>query len=241
MAQPQDPNSDELAGPATPGPTTNVKPDSHKYAYPQRSSLRRAVKDSLRDSPATLTLQTPPSTPLPSPSTASHDARHGRRSSLRLALRQSLHGSDAVASVATPPSTPSPVPATPTTPSTPAFATPTRRSARLLSQKKSQCQLRTSLDSSHSNGSNEDSQELNETEADVPEPNVNGIPTSRKGWYRVREIFAEARDRNGKLIYFVVWEGIDPRTGFSWPGSWVDAKKVSATAIREFKEKQSEK
>lgn len=50
---------------------------------------------------------------------------------------------------------------------------------------------------------------------------AHGIPTSRKGWYHVSAIVAEARDRSGGLTYLVDWEGRDARTGLPWPSTWV--------------------
>ncbi|KAI1259115.1 hypothetical protein F5Y18DRAFT_318228 [Xylariaceae sp. FL1019] len=39
---------------------------------------------------------------------------------------------------------------------------------------------------------------------------------ARKGWYHIRQIVNEVPG-----LYFVEWEGTDPRTGVHWPGSWV--------------------
>ncbi|KAI1326697.1 hypothetical protein F5Y16DRAFT_225493 [Xylariaceae sp. FL0255] len=38
-----------------------------------------------------------------------------------------------------------------------------------------------------------------------------------RGWHQIREIVMEARGG----LFFVEWEGHDPRTGVAWPGSWV--------------------
>ncbi|KAI1503300.1 hypothetical protein F5X99DRAFT_407117 [Biscogniauxia marginata] len=65
----------------------------------------------------------------------------------------------------------------------------------------------------------------------------NGIPLRRKGWYRVKEVTHEAR-RASSLVYLVEWEGRDPKTGALWPSSWVAAKDVSASAIREWAAKK---
>ncbi|KAI1085455.1 hypothetical protein F5B20DRAFT_518420, partial [Whalleya microplaca] len=69
--------------------------------------------------------------------------------------------------------------------------------------------------------------------------NGNGVPGGKRGWYRVREIVSQARAGSG-VVYLVEWEGRDPRTGCRWPGSWVNAKDVSASAIREWERKQQQ-
>ncbi|RYP58764.1 hypothetical protein DL769_008822 [Monosporascus sp. CRB-8-3] len=59
------------------------------------------------------------------------------------------------------------------------------------------------------------------------------LSTPRKGWYGIKEIVGEGRDR-GNPVYLIEWEGCDPKSGVVWPCSWVDAKDVSAGAIREW-------
>ncbi|KAI1114549.1 hypothetical protein F5Y14DRAFT_163406 [Nemania sp. NC0429] len=39
-------------------------------------------------------------------------------------------------------------------------------------------------------------------------------------------------------LYLVEWEGRDPRTGAKWPASWVDAKNISASALYEWEKKK---
>ncbi|GAW11863.1 hypothetical protein ANO14919_012160 [Xylariales sp. No.14919] len=39
-------------------------------------------------------------------------------------------------------------------------------------------------------------------------------------------------------LYLVVWEGRDPRTGVKWPASWVKAKNVSASAIHDWERRR---
>lgn len=99
------------------------------------------------------------------------------------------------------------------------------------------------LDNKESDGSGrtgiDNGDERSEHPEVVDKTDINGIPTSRKGWYRVRSIITEAHDRNGHLIYFVDWEGHDPRTGIGWPGSWVNSKNVSEAAIREWQDKRT--
>ncbi|KAI3320450.1 hypothetical protein HD806DRAFT_506411 [Xylariaceae sp. AK1471] len=56
----------------------------------------------------------------------------------------------------------------------------------------------------------------------------------RKGWHRVHEI---VNDAPGGL-YLVDWEGQDPRTGVMWPASWVRAKDVSENAIRDWERRK---
>ncbi|KAI0148389.1 hypothetical protein GGR57DRAFT_475305 [Xylariaceae sp. FL1272] len=56
---------------------------------------------------------------------------------------------------------------------------------------------------------------------------------ARKGWYNIRQIVNEVPG-----LYFVEWEGTDPRTGVHWPGSWVKAKDVSKAAIKEWEKKR---
>ncbi|KAI0594856.1 hypothetical protein F4775DRAFT_414402 [Biscogniauxia sp. FL1348] len=58
-----------------------------------------------------------------------------------------------------------------------------------------------------------------------------------RGWHRVREIVHEVGGNSAagrKKVYLVEWEGRDPRTGAAWPSSWVNATDVSAAAIREW-------
>ncbi|KAK6949897.1 hypothetical protein Daesc_008220 [Daldinia eschscholtzii] len=208
----------------------------------RRSSLRRALKESLRDVAAIGSVATIITSSPPTPSFTS------------------------VASSA--PSSPSPLtnPSTipPTcSPPTPSFVSTTARSSHDTTQsptfisplpsskkprilhkrrpkhlsrklnysdtKRNKSLKRTELDRGH---------ERSENLEVVDKPNINGIPTSRKGWYRVRSIINEAHDINGHLIYFVDWEGHDPRTGIGWPGSWVNSKNVSEAAIREWQDKQ---
>ncbi|KAI0180601.1 hypothetical protein GGR52DRAFT_251235 [Hypoxylon sp. FL1284] len=72
--------------------------------------------------------------------------------------------------------------------------------------------------------------------------NNHGVPASRRGWYRIRAIVAEAETRTangeGCRKYLVDWEGRDPRSGHAWPQTWVDAKNVTRSAIREWEERR---
>ncbi|KAI1174137.1 hypothetical protein F4777DRAFT_411495 [Nemania sp. FL0916] len=56
----------------------------------------------------------------------------------------------------------------------------------------------------------------------------------RRGWHEVREIINETPSG----LYLVEWEGLDPATGVKWPASWVEAKNVSAAAIRDWNMKK---
>ncbi|KAH9886152.1 hypothetical protein F4778DRAFT_483224 [Xylariomycetidae sp. FL2044] len=58
-------------------------------------------------------------------------------------------------------------------------------------------------------------------------------PLGIAGWYRIRQITNEVR-MLGNLVYLVEWEGTNPMTGVGWPASWVDAEDVSEFAIREW-------
>ncbi|KAI1339374.1 hypothetical protein F5Y15DRAFT_424073 [Xylariaceae sp. FL0016] len=60
---------------------------------------------------------------------------------------------------------------------------------------------------------------------------VNGVPTSRKGWYRIHGIVNESRMGN-QFVYLVEWAGRDPKPGIPWPDSWIDSKDVSKAAIK---------
>ncbi|KAI2636531.1 hypothetical protein GGS26DRAFT_499682 [Hypomontagnella submonticulosa] len=192
-------------------------------ATARRSSLRRAIKESLRDRNAVPSATTPPSTlsrTLSSSSSIAKKSASAAPSSLASAPR-----TRSLSTAATANSSPS---STKTSPST----TPSRRSRRQLALKQSRRQLGNKLGSAHPSYSSQGAQE--------DKVDTNGILTSRKGWHRIREILAEARNQDGHLIYFVDWEGSDPRTGVSWPGSWVNANNVSATAVREWKDKQNQ-
>ncbi|KAI1393307.1 uncharacterized protein F4822DRAFT_8134 [Hypoxylon trugodes] len=263
---------------------------SHKYTQPQRSSLRRAIQESLRDSTAAKTNTTPPPTlqQLSSPSTPiSPKNISPQRRSLRQVLKESLHDVSSIPTLNTPPSTPSSTlssvsskttPSTISTPTTPSLQTfvpltPATPSSSTSSTKAptttsspSTTQLRRSGrqsvlrkrghqdggklgrfkedDSGDEDGNYDDGgggedidgDEREESDDDelAAKADTQGIPTSRKGWYRVRSIITEAQNRDGRLVYLVEWEGLDPRTGIGWPSSWVDSKHVSAAAIREW-------
>ncbi|KAI0400823.1 hypothetical protein F4802DRAFT_601585 [Xylaria palmicola] len=58
-------------------------------------------------------------------------------------------------------------------------------------------------------------------------------PTA-KGWHGVRQIFNEVPGG----LYLVEWEGRDPRTGVKWPASWVKAENVSASAIHDWEKRK---
>ncbi|KAI0541867.1 hypothetical protein GGR58DRAFT_390437 [Xylaria digitata] len=60
------------------------------------------------------------------------------------------------------------------------------------------------------------------------------ISTHKGNWYEVREIINEVPSG----LYLVMWEGRDPRTGAKWPASWVKAKNVSASAIRDWERRK---
>ncbi|KAI0840333.1 hypothetical protein F5Y06DRAFT_237524 [Hypoxylon sp. FL0890] len=293
-------NSNSTAGatsqkPVVLGPVPKARRVLPKYSHAQRSSLRRAVQESLRDPSAVAAFNTPPS-PISHPSSRlSSSVSRGnaipQRNSLRRALRESLRNVTATPAVATPSalpsltqtltqtsssdsissidsvssalSTPATTPLTSITPLLSASPFPAATAARSPSTT-STSTLASSLRSSRSSvppqyggqhvsdsslagsdiseGSKDDyGRLLNESEderrghaAATGEVDTNGIPTTRKGWYRVRSIIAEMPNQNGRLTYLVDWEGRDPRTGLGWPSSWVDVKNVSAAAIREW-------
>ncbi|KAI1150755.1 hypothetical protein F4825DRAFT_391121 [Nemania diffusa] len=60
---------------------------------------------------------------------------------------------------------------------------------------------------------------------------------TRRGWHQVREIINEAPGG----LYLVEWEGRDPRTGVKWPASWIQAKNVSASAVRHWETRKKER
>ncbi|KAI8625644.1 hypothetical protein F5Y19DRAFT_479406 [Xylariaceae sp. FL1651] len=64
--------------------------------------------------------------------------------------------------------------------------------------------------------------------------NTSQLTSVRKGWHSVREIVNEVPSG----LYLVEWEGLDPLTGVMWPGSWVRAKDVSASAIRDWEKRK---
>ncbi|KAI0887618.1 uncharacterized protein GGS22DRAFT_157617 [Annulohypoxylon maeteangense] len=256
-----------------------------KFSHSQRSSLRLAIQESLRESTAVATTTHLPS-PIPSPSQLSTPASPSdasitpRRRSMRQALKESLRVDTSTASEiihsATPsptssltsystassssssiPSTPSTVATTPRTPATPfpapvfttAASTPSpsvtpskasRKSARLLHR--TQHKANAANDDSDSDSDHKKKSESAQYARvnDKDRPNVNGIATPFKGWYRIRTILTETRNRSGELIYLVDWEGVDPRSGVSWPSSWVESKNVSVAAIRAWENLKSQ-
>ncbi|KAI1477828.1 hypothetical protein F4774DRAFT_427010 [Daldinia eschscholtzii] len=223
-------------------PSAPSAPGSRINTAIRRSSLRRALKESLRDVAAIGSVATIITSPPPTPRFISAESSA--------------------------PSSPSPLtnpPMTPPTysPPTPPFVSTTAKSSHdatpslpfispLPSSKKPRTlqkrhpkHLSRKLNHSDTKGNKSSKRteldkrhERSENLEVVDKPNINGIPTSRKGWYRVRSIINEAHDINGHLIYFVDWEGHDPRTGIGWPGSWVNSKNVSEAAIREWQDKQ---
>ncbi|RYP02144.1 hypothetical protein DL764_005939 [Monosporascus ibericus] len=73
---------------------------------------------------------------------------------------------------------------------------------------------------------------------DVVDESQGVLSTPRKGWHGIKEIVSEGSDR-GNLVYLIEWEGCDPKSGIMWPCSWVDAKDVSAGAIREWESRKA--
>ncbi|KAI1088185.1 hypothetical protein F5B19DRAFT_472311 [Rostrohypoxylon terebratum] len=295
MAPTQNPNPNVAEGASNKKPTVlstvaKAKRVLPKYSHSQRSSLRLAIQESLRESIAiaeNTNLRNPTASPTASPSLLSTPSTSPtlpsksnfipQRRSKRPAPRRNLHVNTASAAEvtrqATRPSTPSlSSNSTPTTPSTAASSMPrtpvtpyftpsstatsaSPPSASSLStsrfstpSKSSKNQSLHAADSRHVD-SEDSSDEADDDDSDsdyvenvthtqyarvddTDRPNVNGIVTPFKGWYRIRSIVTEMRNRSGGLIYLVDWEGTDPRTGISWPSSWVDAKNVSVAAIR---------
>ncbi|KAI1213201.1 uncharacterized protein F4807DRAFT_471645 [Annulohypoxylon truncatum] len=250
-----------------------------KYSHAQRSSLRLALQESLRDSAAgdettqpssPIASQSLSSSPTPSASPSSASITPRRRS-MRQALKGNLHVNTSIATEIIHPATPSPTPSlssssspsapstvanTPRTPVTPfstsplsatfasPFATPSKGSRKPVPHEAKVVQDDSDYDSDHADDDvpsdcDSDSDYVDKAEArqyarvdDTDRPDVNGIATPFKGWYRIRSIVTEMRNRSGGLIYLVDWEGTDPRTGVSWPSSWVESKNVSVAAIR---------
>ncbi|KAI0114738.1 hypothetical protein F4814DRAFT_448575 [Daldinia grandis] len=205
-----------------PSPSSSTSTSASRInATTQRSSLRRALKESLRDVAAirtvatitatsSSTLPTPPITPgFVSVKSSSPSSPYPPVNTPEIS---SIHSSASPPNYIT------------------ARSSPDSASAPTLGYKESDDSRRAESDSGH---------ERSEHQEVAGKTNINGIPTSRKGWYRVRSIITEGHDRNGHLIYFVDWEGHDPRTGVSWPGSWVDSKNVSEAAIHEWQGKRT--
>ncbi|KAI1804329.1 hypothetical protein F4811DRAFT_285735 [Daldinia bambusicola] len=219
-------------------------------ATAQRSSLRRALKESLRDVAAigTLTMITPSRPPTLSLTPPITSGFISAESSPQLSP-SSLANTSTIPPASLP--TPSLI-LTDTRSSLNSTSTPTFISS-LLSNKKPRISQKQRIKHIRGKLSYSDIKENKSPGCTklgkgyersgymdvMDKPNTNGIPTSRKGWYHVRSIINEAHDVNGRLIYFVDWEGHDPRTGIGWPGSWVNSKNVSEAAIREWEDKQN--
>ncbi|KAI2466963.1 hypothetical protein F4781DRAFT_330264 [Annulohypoxylon bovei var. microspora] len=212
---------------------------------PQRNSMRQALKLSLHsDTPTAVGITHPTTLSLPplllSPySTSSSDSTPSTPSTLATTPRTpATPFSTSLPSIAlTTPSTPSP-----STRLGSKFASPSKGSRKpVLQRNRSRHEAEVSENNSDyvDDDPNDSEYEKDEGKSgqyarvdDASRPNANGIPTPYKGWYRVRSIVTEMRNRNGRLIYLVDWEGTDPRTGISWPSSWVESKNVSVAAIR---------
>ncbi|KAI1654618.1 hypothetical protein F4813DRAFT_370567 [Daldinia decipiens] len=213
----------------------------------QRSSLRRALKESLRDVAAISTVATITTTPPPTlspPPLITPKFKSSAPSSL-YSLENTPETPVSHSSISPLNSTARSSPDSTSTP-TPTFLSPlqsNRKSTILQEQhlgrlgRKLEC-----LDTKESDGPGHTGTDNGDEQSEHPEvvdkTDINGIPTSRKGWYRVQSIIAEAHDRSGHLIYFVDWESHDSRTGIGWPGSWVNSKNVSKAAIREWQDKR---
>ncbi|KAI1454917.1 hypothetical protein F4805DRAFT_460292 [Annulohypoxylon moriforme] len=296
---PDDANGSDNQKPTALATVAKAKRVLPKYSHSQRSSLRLAIQDSLRESTTADNADADATTHLSSTTTSqslsssvetsispSNADLAPRRRSMRQTLKASLRIDTSTtttinypASPSTPslslsgstvglnsiPSTPTTVATTPRTPATPfstssfttATSTPspivtpskaTRKSA--LQRPKRQHKAKVTGDDSDNDSSLSDPDSDSEYEdkdkrrqfarVDDPDrPNANGIATPFKGWYRIKTIVTESRNQSGGLIYLVDWEGVDPRTGISWPSSWVESKNVSVAAIREWNDFKS--
>ncbi|KAI1441242.1 hypothetical protein F5Y02DRAFT_311579 [Annulohypoxylon stygium] len=255
-----------------------------KYSHSQRSSLRLAIQESLREPAADAQNTTPfnpitssslRSTPSVTSSTSPWDTNiTPQRRSMRSAPCGNLHVNTASTAESTQttrpstpslssnsiPTTPSTTASTPRTPVTPLFspsnttASASPPSASSLStyqfttpSKSSKNPALRATNNLHDDSDDSSDQADDDSDSDYVEktthkqyarvddkdrPSPNGLATPFKGWYRIRSIVTEMHNRNGGLIYLVDWEGTDPRTGVSWPSSWVAAKNVSVAAIR---------
>ncbi|RYP14494.1 hypothetical protein DL765_006330 [Monosporascus sp. GIB2] len=192
-------------------PSARNRKRAQGSSYGRRSSLRLAIRESLRDAPPAapvlasvpdsvvphtpLAFTPPGSAPRPSSqhSTSTSASTTGTTGSSTLSAPTSLASSPSSTACASPPGP---------------LATP---KAPPLHRKKKRGSVSSGVvDESH------------------------GIlPTPRKGWHSVKEIVGEGRDR-GNLVYLIEWEGCDPKSGIMWPCSWVDAGDVSAGAIHEW-------
>ncbi|KAI1465203.1 uncharacterized protein F4812DRAFT_136492 [Daldinia caldariorum] len=219
-------------------------------ATAQRSSLRRALKESMRDvtpigSLAAITHSPPPTLSLTPPITPGFISVESspQSSPSSLANTSTMPPASLPTPSLIPTDTRSPLNST----STPTSISPLLSNKKpRISQKQHRKQLRGGLNYADIKGSKslgctklEKGCEQSEHMDVMDKPDTNGVPTSRKGWYHVRSIINEAHDVRGRLIYFVDWEGQDPRTGIGWPGSWVNSKNVSEAAIREWRNKQN--
>ncbi|KAI2615232.1 hypothetical protein GGR54DRAFT_642507 [Hypoxylon sp. NC1633] len=222
--------------PVSSGPISTITTPRPSPPPPQRCSLRQALKESLRCNSTAPVIMTPPFT---SPAPPSGSISDSHPATPRPA-----------AILSTPPPPPITPPLSVASPPTTSTSASAYNSFRLCIRSRSNTEAheqrqspkdsveqrhfrRTGSKDGDQNGNHGHS--CNEDTAKVADrANENGIAANRKGWYVVRSIVAEARKRDGRLVYLVDWEGHDPRTGIGWPSSWVDAKDVSAAAVHEW-------
>ena len=165
--------------------------------YGHRSSLRRAIRESLRDASAAAAVTT---SVLDSIVVASTSLKSSSRSYLHHPLKnrrktRPCSTSSSASSILI--NSPSPSSSSPTSSalSSAEPATPVRSDKSKIAQ-------------------------VSRTTDKSKEGSPLSSSAQRKGWHCIKEIVGEGRDR-GDLVYLVEWEGSDPRSGTVWPSSWV--------------------
>ncbi|CAJ2506632.1 Uu.00g078180.m01.CDS01 [Anthostomella pinea] len=213
---------------------------AHKFkkrgptASAQRSSMRRAIEESLRIAGPDVSLpcDSPSVRTEASTSSISEDSNVGSQppSSPSFSSQPSTPSSlTSFSGPFTPASSISSAASSPASqaPSTPLQTSQRRQSTALLTFQAPSTPLQASQRRQPITPSTSSSTD----DSEAGDNHSNGVPALRKGWYQVREIVSEAR-RAGKLTYLVEWEGVNPKTGVMWPASWINAKNVSASAVQ---------
>ncbi|KAI0010251.1 hypothetical protein F4779DRAFT_639528 [Xylariaceae sp. FL0662B] len=219
-------------------PPPSPPPPKHPHPHPQRSSLRRAVRESLRYVP----FGAPPApTPTVSPDAASSALARKRDARSSPASTASLGAAPGISTSSS--SSRRPGPRNGGGGGGGRFVVGWgsrggRREGRAL-------HADADVDAGISATAKADTAVGGNAHADAGKGgggggggNANGHPRRPQGLVPRPGDRGPGARAGARTVYLVEWEGRDPRTGRPWPGSWVNARDVSASAIREWEEKQ---